>query len=155
MIINIVFVIIYLVPCRGWSLKLNVTVYKNISAPLIWFTYAKTVLSITGVHCCIDHQNINSTKLRHCLKYYTNFMHSLCHCPPLTTIDHEWLYTSWISLLRCSASPTWQTTPSTIRFPGSLLSDCTARSTLACLRLLTITLAPSCARRRAMLNPIL
>ena len=78
--LNNVFVIIYLVPNRGWSLKLNVAVYRNIFAPLIWFTYAKTVLSKTGVHCCIDHQNINSTKLRHCLKYI-NFMHCLWHCP--------------------------------------------------------------------------
>ncbi|KYM92705.1 hypothetical protein ALC53_00642 [Atta colombica] len=53
----------------------------------------------------------------------------------------------------CSAFPTWQTVPATCK--PSDLSSSTAFFTFASLRLLSITLAPSCAKRLAMERPIL
>ncbi|KYN31315.1 hypothetical protein ALC56_14196 [Trachymyrmex septentrionalis] len=52
-----------------------------------------------------------------------------------------------------SAFPTWQTVPATCK--PSDLSSSTALFTFASLRLLIITLAPSCAKRLAMEKPIL
>ena len=61
--------------------------------------------------------------------------------------------TSSMSLALSAFLATWHTTPATSNF--SLRSCCTAASTLACLRLLTTTLAPSWPNLLAMANPML
>lgn len=63
-------------------------------------------------------------------------------------------HTNCVNLSRSSALPTWQAKPVADLNPSSC--NClTARSTFVCLRLLTMTVAPLCARRCAIENPIL
>ena len=65
------------------------------------------------------------------------------------------LYTSRIKFFLSLSLPTWHTTPDTDSFPYCSRSESTALSTFDCLRLLTITLAPSLANLSAIAYPIL